>query len=582
MKRVLLCSVIKPFGPDSPYEAPGNLYEIGIFHRSFTRRQGAFSMLQQQHTYALHLIAHNLQADCTVLDYPDEARLVAELSLGWDVVAIGCVVSTLFKARRMVELVRAHCPGATTVVGGPGSLGVGELIEPFSDHLCTGEGVAFMRELLGEPNRPIDFPVMRLHHSNQGLLGLPLKDHNFPVVVGLGCPRRCGFCATSAQFGGEHQPLFESGEELFAFMQRTEREVEASGERFSFLYFMVYDENFMLQRDFVEQFRRCNKEQALRDRQYLLFTFGDARALDSYSTEALLEIGIDTIWVGIESPSSRTFDKQSDVDLAGLVRRLSGAGIKVIGSLIAGLESHDEAAIRADMEFALSLPTVAVQYMPVNPLPGTAWYAELKERGLLPDRDARWFNMSHYNVAHPSLDEPTVLALLEEYFEREHDEAGPMVYRFLRTRLRGWQALKDHASPYVRARTRVYEIDLLRGFPVLLLGERLGPTPAVRERFTDLRRAVQRAFPRLRTLARTARGQLAPDEGGVFALLSTPGIRTLMREALVANAVLRDPRTPGPRDWLLRRRATEARARSGVLPWDQPQTVMTRYPGGAA
>ena len=582
MTRVLLCSVIKPFGPDSPYEAPGNLYEIGIFHRSFTRRQGAFSMLQQQHTYALHLIAHNLAADCTVLDYPDEEALIAELRTGYDVVAIGCVVSTLLKARRMVALAREHAPGAITVIGGPGSLGVGELLEPFSDHVCTGEGVAFMRELLGEPAGPIEFPVMRLHHSNQGLLGLPLKDHNFPVVVGLGCPRRCGFCATSAQFGGEHQPQFGSGEELFAFMQRTEREVEASGERFSFLYFMVYDENFMLQRDFVEQFRRLNREQALRDRQYLLFTFGDARALESYTTEELLEIGIDTIWVGLESPSSRTFDKQSDVDLAALVERLSGAGIKVIGSLIAGLESHDEAAIRADMEFALGLPHVAVQYMPVNPLPGTAWYADLRERGLLPERDARWFNMSHYNVLHPELDEATVLGLLEEYFEREHDEAGPMVYRFLGTRLRGWRAMRDHPNPAVRARTRVYEIDLLRGFPVLLLGERLGPTPEVRRRFTALRREVQRSFPRLRTLRRTLRGRLGLDEGGVFALLSMPGVRTLMREALVANAVLRDPRTPGPADWLLRRRAAEARTSRGVLPWDQPETVITRYPGGVA
>ena len=134
----------------------------------------------------------------------------------------------------------------------------------------------------------------------------------------------------------------------------------------------------------------------------------------------------------------------------------------------------------------------------------------------------------------------------------------------------------------MRARTKVYEIDLLRGFPVLLLGERLGPTREVRRKFRELRREVQKSFPRAKTLARTARGELSPDEGGVYAMASLPGVRTLLREALVANAVLSDPRTEHRRDWLLHRRKAEARSRGGILPWDQPETIVTRYPGGEA
>ena len=151
--RVLISSVFAPFlQTENPYEAPDNFYQVGVFHRCFTRHQGMFSILQQQHSYPLHLIAHNLDADVTVLDYPTLQRFSQELASGsYDLVAIGCVVSTLGKARRMCQVAVQECPGIVTVVGGPGVLAIPELMEPFADHRCRGEGVAFMRDLLGQP-----------------------------------------------------------------------------------------------------------------------------------------------------------------------------------------------------------------------------------------------------------------------------------------------------------------------------------------------------------------------------------------------------------------------------------------------
>ncbi len=582
--RVLLSSVFAPFlQAENPYEAPDNFYQLGVFHRCFTRHQGMFSILQQQHTYPLHLIAHNLDADVTVLDYPTLRRFSDEVATGrYDLVAVGCVVSTLGKARRMCRVAKEESPGVVTVVGGPGVLGIGELMEPFADHHCRGEGVAFMRALLGQAAGPIEFPVVRLHHGNDGLLGLPLKDHNFPVLVGLGCPRRCEFCATSAMFGGEYQPLFERGEDLFAFMQKVERESRQGRGALSYLSFMVYDENFLLQRDFVEAFRKLNREQALREPQFVIFTFGDADILSEHSPESLLELGIDTIWVGLESPSVAGWGKHGDVDLPTLVEDMASSGIRVIGSLVAGLDSHDEAAIRRDMDFALGLPTTAVQYMPVNPIPGTALYDRLRAEGRLEVQDHRWYGMSHYNLLHDSLDEATVLGLIQEYYEREHATGGPMVYRHLHTRWRGWRRHHASANPYVRGRTEVFRRDLLRGFPVLVLGERLGPTTKVRGLFGDLRREVQAAFPTSAIVRQTLAGQLVPDEGITYALMGLPGLRLLFRELLVANATLRDPRTPGPLEWLLHRRGAEARAGRGSIPWGQPDTVVTHYPGGQA
>lgn len=576
--RVLLSSVFRPFNISGPYDAPGNIYELGVFHRSFTRRQGMFTMLQEQPTYPLHLIAHNLDTPTTVMDYPSMEEFLEEVDQGYDVVAVGSPVSGLTKARRMLQAVKERHPGIHTVYGGPGSMGIPEFLAPFSDHVCRGDGVAFLRDLLGRPPARMRFPIMNLHQKVHGLLGLPLKDHNFPVLVTLGCPRRCDFCSTSAQFDGQSVPMFDSGEELYAFMEEVERVQVARGERFSYLSFMVYDENFLLNRPFVEQFRRLNRERALRDPQFLLFTFGDGAILSEYTVEELLEIGIDTIWIGLESPSVRNYRKVGDVDMRQLMATLTGAGIKVIASAIAGLEEHDEETIRRDMEYVLSLPTTGVQYMPVNPIPGTAYYARLKDKGLIPHRDPIFFNMSHYNVRHPTLTEAKVKALLDEYFDREQAENGPLVYRFLHARLQGWRRFRHHANPYVRGRARVFEGDLVRAFPVLVLGERLAPSPATREKFTDLRREVQGELSRSRMFQDTLAGRRPWLDGTAWMLLSVPGVRDVMREVLATVTLYRDPRREGLLEPFLQRAQAVDRAGVGTIPWGQPEPVVTRYP----
>jgi hypothetical protein len=64
--------------------------------------------------------------------------------------------------------------------------------------------------------------------------------------------------------------------------------------------------------------------------------------------------------------------------------------------------------------------------------------------------------------------------------------------------------------------------------------------------------------------------------------MGAPGLRLLLRELLVANAVLRDPRSPGLPHWLLHRRDAEARAGRGSIPWGQPEPVVTHYPRAEA
>jgi len=577
---VLLASVFKPFTIPTRYTAPGNLIEHGLFHRSFTRRQGLFTVLDQQYVYPLHLMAENLDAHACVLEYPTEDELAAELDRGgYDVVGISCVAATLAKARRMCEIVRQRSPGTVTVIGGGGAMAVGDgLMEQFSDHVCRGDGVRYMQDLLGQPHAPFRFPVIPVFHGPNRLLGLPLHGHTFPVVVGLGCHRKCEFCSTSHQHNGQYVPLFETGEQLFRYMQNVEQHELSRGRRHQHLSFLVYDENFLHHRELVDEFRRLNREQLLRGTQYLLFIFSDATILSEYSVDELMEIGADTIWVGVESPTLANYDKVEGVDTRRLTRELWSSGFKVVASMIAGLEDHTEALIREDIEYALSLASIAVQYMPVNTIPGTTLYNRLAEAGKIGERDLTYFSMSHYNMRHPALDEQTVLGLIEEYYVREHEENGPMVYRFLEGRWSGYQRHSRSENPHVRARTRVFAQDLLRGFPVMLLGERLGPNEEIRGRFTDLRRRVQGQFGRLQMVAELLAGRRGAGDAVPYLLQSLPGLQGAMGGALVANAVLRDPRTRGLLGLLQQRGGAVEQVGRGRVPWEQPETIRVEYP----
>ena len=102
------------------------------------------------------LIQVNLEAPCTLLDFPTEARFVEELkSQEYDVIGISSIMTNLLKVRRMCRLIRKHQPQATIVVGG--HIANLSVLPKYADvdHVVRGDGVRWMRKFLGEDeNRP--------------------------------------------------------------------------------------------------------------------------------------------------------------------------------------------------------------------------------------------------------------------------------------------------------------------------------------------------------------------------------------------------------------------------------------------
>src|SRR5437773_1980989 len=116
--RVLLSSVFGPFARDDEYGSRA-VNPMELYHNQVTREQGVFSLRMFHRSWGLMMIQSNIEAPCTLLDFPTLDRFVAELQAhAYDVVGISAILPNLEKVRAMATLVRQHRPEASLVVGG--------------------------------------------------------------------------------------------------------------------------------------------------------------------------------------------------------------------------------------------------------------------------------------------------------------------------------------------------------------------------------------------------------------------------------------------------------------------------------
>jgi len=417
MQRVLLTTVFRPFCVEGPYDSALHQVQHGSCHRQFTREQGIFTIHQQCSHLGLHLIGANLDARVEVLEYPSleelEDRLRAAVEAGdpYDWVGIGSVAAFLPKAQVICERVKALSPSTRTVVGGGGALAIGDLVPRFCDEVCLGDGVAFMRALLGQdPDAPLRHPPLWSVHQPNEIFSFRANSAAWSIALALGCDRRCPFCSTSAQFGHRRQRLFEDGAELMAAIRRLADEYDGPGDAPPAMQLMFFDENFLHDEAFARDFLEHNRRALEAGELYLPFVFADAQSVQRFEPEELLEMGVDSLWIGMETADGGGYAKNQGVDFPALVQRLQSHGIKVIVSFIAGRDDQTPEGVIRDVDAALELGACAFQYAMVAPMPGTPIFEQLRAEGRLDLRRLDRIGMSHYIVKHDRFDDPGLRA----------------------------------------------------------------------------------------------------------------------------------------------------------------------------
>src|SRR6476660_6579992 len=244
--RVLLTSVFGPYAQDDEFGSR-TINPMELYHNQVTRVQGSFSLRRFHRSWGILMIQENISAPCAVLDFPTREAFERELTEHqYDIVGISSIIVNVGKAREMCRLVRKLSPHSTIIVGGHVAAipGIEQILD--ADQIVKGDGIAWMREYLGEDvNAPIRHPELS---SGFGLRVMGVKvpakaDASATIIASVGCPMGCNFCTTSAFFGGKGKilNLYSTGEELFRLMEHAEttRNVRS---------FFIMDENFLLQK----------------------------------------------------------------------------------------------------------------------------------------------------------------------------------------------------------------------------------------------------------------------------------------------------------------------------------------------
>jgi radical SAM superfamily enzyme YgiQ (UPF0313 family) len=447
--RVLLSSVFGPYAQDDEFGSR-SLNPMELYHNQVTKAQGSFSLRRFHRSWGILMIQENISAPCAVLDFPTREAFARELQANnYDIVGISSIIVNVGKAREMCRMIRELSPCSTIVVGGHVAAipGVERILD--ADHIVKGDGIAWMREYLGEDAAaPVRHPALS---SGFGLRVMGIKiptvaDASATIIASMGCPLGCNFCTTSAFFGGKGKilNLYSTGEELFGLMQEAERSRRVKS-------FFIMDENFLLQKRRAMELLACMKAAG---KSWSLHIFSSANAIRKYTCEELVQLGISSIWLGLESPRSG-YAKLDGADTQRMSRELREHGIVLLGSTIIGLEHHTPENIAEEIEYAVAHETDLHQFMLYTPVPGTPLYADMAEQGRLLDVNlADIHGQDAFNFRHAAITREESSHWLNWAFRRDFERNGPSLFRVCRTTFEGWKRHKNDPDPRVRERFR--------------------------------------------------------------------------------------------------------------------------------
>lgn len=481
-KRLLLSTVFRPFGVDDQYCRRDILSEF--YHTNLTRGDGIFSIRGQNPNLGIHFIAENLEIPTKVIEYPSIEEFTRELKRGYSHVGISFPPVSYEKAKKMCEMIKEIDPAIVTILGGYGT--VIPDVDKIADHVCRGEGVHFMRNLLGEaPDRPLKNPHLFNDHSE--LLGVRFRKGAGQIAAGLGCPNGCEFCLTSHYYKCRHLPFLKTGKDIYETMMELGRDMPVGigvGSR----GFLILEEDFLLDQKRVRELAEFTRKEL---KVPLRFScFGSAGAVSQYDPVELVEMGLDTVWIGVESPQ-KYYQKFKDVDIKKLFSALHRNGIKTIGSMILGYDFHTPDNIYDDIDYLISLEPTFNQYMMYTPLPGTPLYEKYKAENRIIDLPWSRFNGFEFTIMHPHFSPGEMKKTQEEAYKRASRALGPSVLRLINVYLQGYRQFKDSRNPMLRKRAEIFRNFCKFAQPILPVVRKYADMSNAKERITSLMRQVK-------------------------------------------------------------------------------------------
>ncbi|MGB4748304.1 MAG: radical SAM protein [Bacillota bacterium] len=305
-----------------------------------------------------------------------------------DVYCIYTMTSNAPRAYYIADKLRAETNGKV-ILGGMHASVLPEEAAQHADQVVVGEAETVILDVV--EGRITDKIVYADYLKN--LDDAPFPDYSIlktpcsaaNVLTTRGCPFRCSFCTTSRMFHPYRERSIDSVMEELRYYKEQ-----------GFEYMNFQDDNFTANKERAKEICSRMIEEDLVFRETFFFGRTDM-ADDEELLELLEQANLNRVLIGIETLNQKSLDTinkhQTVEDIQRCAEALSRHKIKVIASIVLGIDDDDAEDIQRSVEFARSINAYQLQPAILTPFPKTAVYEQYKKENRMITDDWSLFNM---------------------------------------------------------------------------------------------------------------------------------------------------------------------------------------------
>lgn len=308
-----------------------------------------------------------------------------------DLFCFSIMTSNAPRAYELADRIRAESH-ARILMGGIHASALPEEAAAHADQVITGEGEKVILDVVeGRRTEKIvrGIPIENLDDvpfPDYSILKTPCEAAN--VITTRGCPFRCTFCTTSRMFAPYRQRSVDNVLDEIRMYKKM-----------GFKYMNFEDDNFTADKERAKEICRRIIAEHLQFKETFFFGRTDL-ATDTELLDLLQQAHLTRVLIGIESLNQKALDSINKHQNIEDIRRAGEAcrdhGIRLIASIVLGLDEDMREDIRRSVDFAKSIDAYQLQPAVLTPYPGTPVYDQMvKENRLLTDD---WTQFDMMNV----------------------------------------------------------------------------------------------------------------------------------------------------------------------------------------
>lgn len=336
-------------------------------------------------------------------------RLLKDPSI--DLYCLSLMTSNAPRGYQIADLAHQQT-NARVIIGGIHATAMPEEALSHADQVITGEGEkVFLDVVESRLTDPIvaGIPCCDLDevpYPDYSILKTPCMAAN--VISTRGCTHHCTFCSSSRMLAPYRERSIDNViEEIRSYKQM------------GFKYLNFEDDNFTANKERAKEICRRMIAESLTFKETFFFGRTDL-VRDPELLQLLHDAHLTRVLIGIESLNQKALDSvnkgQNLQDIKDAAQACAAHGIRVIASIVLGLDQDSREDMRRAVDFAKSINAYQLQPAILTPFPGTPLFDEYEAAGRIITYDWSGYDMMNVNFMPANM---TPWELQEEFYHAD-------------------------------------------------------------------------------------------------------------------------------------------------------------------